>query len=132
MQHTIHIPISIGEFIDKITILEIKSNKISDPEKLKNVEKELSSLNKLYPETLHNQTDVIRLREDLFKINTSLWEIEDKIRLKEKRKEFDAEFIETARAVYINNDERARLKREINILCQSELTEEKSYSSFIN
>ena len=124
---TINAPISTGELIDKITILEIKKNKLQDL-KLKNVLKELSLLRELIKK---NKIDIT---EDLFsqlkEINLSLWEIEDKIRIKEKNKEFDSTFIELARSVYFKNDRRAEIKKTINQLSNSEITEEKFYSEY--
>ena len=124
---TINAPISTGELIDKITILEIKKNKLQDS-KLKNVLKELSLLRELIEK---NKLDIT---EDLFsqlkEINLSLWEIEDQIRIKEKNKEFDSTFIELARSVYFKNDRRAEIKKTINQLSNSEITEEKFYSEY--
>ena len=124
---TIKAPISTGELIDKITILEIKKNKLQDS-KLKNVLKELSLLRELI------EKNKIDITEDLFsqlkEINLSLWEIEDKIRIKEKNKEFDSTFIELARSVYFKNDKRAEIKKTINQLSNSEITEEKFYSEY--
>ena len=123
----INAPISIGELIDKITILEIKKNKLQHPN-LENVLKELSFLRKLMGK--HK----IKINDDLFiqlkEINLALWNIEDQIRIKEKNKVFDNTFIELARSVYFNNDKRAKIKKRINRLFNSEITEEKSYSDY--
>jgi len=123
----INAPISIGELVDKITILEIKKNKLQNS-KLENVLKELSFLRKLMKK---NQ---IEITDDLFtqlkEINLTLWNIEDQIRIKEKNKEFDNIFIELARAVYFKNDKRAEIKKRINQLSNSEITEEKSYAEY--
>ena len=119
------IPVSTGEIIDKITILEIKQVKIKDNDKLKNVNRELEYLNKLI-----DASSVATLKIKLMNVNLQLWNIEDRIRLKEKNKEFDEEFIELARSVYITNDERAAVKKQINILTNSELVEEKSYERY--
>lgn len=114
---------SVGEVLDKISILQIKSERITDASKLANVRKELEHL-----------TDAARgwrspaLEESLKIVNRHLWEIEDRLREKEKRQEFDAEFIELARAVYITNDRRAEIKRRINEITGSALVEEKSYA----
>jgi hypothetical protein len=125
---TIKVPISIGEFLDKITILEIKSARISDPSKVASVKQELSALGKAASE---NGIDCNqRLVTDLKKVNEQLWDIEDKIRLKEKGHAFDAEFIELARAVYITNDRRFALKNEINSKFGSQYTEQKSYEKY--
>ena len=123
----INAPISIGELVDKITILEIKKNKLQQS-KLKNVLKELSFLRKLM------EKHKIEITEDLFtqlqEINLTLWNIEDQIRIKEKNKEFDNAFIKLARSVYFNNDKRAEIKKSINLLSNSEITEEKLYSEY--
>ena len=123
----INAPISIGELVDKITILEIKKNKLQNS-KLENVMKELSFLRKLM------EKHQIEITDDLFtqlkEINLTLWNIEDKIRIKEKNKEFDNIFIELARSVYFKNDKRAEIKKSINQLCNSEITEEKFYSDY--
>ena len=123
----INAPISIGELVDKITILEIKKNKLQNS-KLKNVLKELSFLTELIGK--HK----ININEDLFtqlkEINLSLWNIEDQIRIKEKNKEFDDTFIELARSVYFKNDKRAEIKKSINLLSNSEITEEKYYTEY--
>ena len=123
----INVPISVGELIDKITILEIKKDKLKNL-KLKNILKELSFLravleknNILIPDEIYFQ---------LKSINLKLWDIEDKIRIKEKNKEFDNEFIELARSVYLNNDRRSETKKELNIIFNSEIIEEKSYEKY--
>ena len=123
----INAPISIGELIDKITILEIKKNKLQNS-KLENVLKELSFLRKLM------EKHQIEITDDLFNqlkdINLILWNIEDQIRIKEKNKEFDNTFIELARSVYFKNDKRAEIKKSINRLSNSEITEEKFYAEY--
>ncbi len=123
----INAPISIGELVDKITILEIKKNKLQNS-KLENVLKELSFLRKLM------EKHQIEITDDLFtqlkEINLALWNIEDQIRIKEKNKEFDNTFIELARSVYFKNDKRAEIKKSINRLSNSEITEEKFYSEY--
>jgi len=123
----ISIPISIGELIDKITILEIKNNKIQGT-KLNNIKKELSQL-KIALENSQIRID-IELLKKLKKVNSELWSIEDKIRLKEKEQDFNDEFIELARSVYIKNDERASIKKQINLKYSSYIIEEKSYSEY--
>ena len=123
----INAPISIGELVDKITILEIKKIKLQNS-KLENVLKELSFLRKLM------EKHQIEITDDLFtqlkEINLTLWNIEDQIRIKEKNKEFDNIFIELARSVYFKNDKRAEIKKRINRLSNSEITEEKSYEKY--
>ena len=125
------VPVSYGELIDKISILEIKAQRISDAAKLANVQKELEAL--LATWQAHPASMAASI-EDLWAglrgVNGQLWDIEDRIRIKEGLGLFDAEFIELARAVYFINDDRARLKRELNARLGSELVEEKSYASY--
>ena len=124
---TILAPISIGELIDKITILEIKQIYMTGI-KLKNINKEVKLLkNILQDKNLEINIDLIK---NLKKINKKLWEIEDNIRIKESKQEFDEEFINLARSVYIENDERASIKKEINQKYNSDLVEEKSYKNY--
>ncbi len=124
---TILAPISIGELIDKITILEIKQIYMTGI-KLKNINKEMKLLkNILQDKNLEINIDLIK---NLKKINKKLWEIEDNIRIKESKQEFDEEFIKLARSVYIENDERASIKKEINQKYNSDLVEEKSYKNY--
>ena len=120
----INAPISIGEIFDKITILEIKKEKLKN-EKLSNVNLELKLLRKIVYENELNVDE--KLINNLREVNNKLWNIEDNIRKKEKLKTFDNEFIEIARSVYIENDKRSEIKREINTKYNSELVEEKSY-----
>ncbi|MDQ6647467.1 MAG: DUF6165 family protein [Pseudomonadota bacterium] len=126
----IQTPVSFGELIDKITILEIKSRRITDTAKLANVRNELDLLNATWANDAAAQTDIGDERARLSEVNDLLWDIEDKIRLKERAGAFDQEFIELARAVYFRNDERAAFKREINTKLGSELVEEKSYQDY--
>lgn len=123
----IEIPVSIGEVVDKITILQIKQEKITDSSKLKNISYELDLLNR----KIANTAVPKEMIDELSNINNQLWEIEDAIRVCEMHKDFEKEFIELARSVYINNDKRASLKKQINIYTQSDLIEEKSYSRAI-
>lgn len=124
------VEISIGEFLDKLTILEIKSERISDLEKLKSIKKELSLLQDDWENSTYKTMELTNEIADLKKINETLWDIEDKIRDKERNKEFDQDFIELARAVYISNDKRAEIKRSINVKTGSDLIEEKSYAEY--
>lgn len=126
----IETPVSYGELIDKITILEIKSRRIRDDAKLANVRNELDLLNAVWGNSDAAQTDVTQERARLLAVNEALWDIEDTIRLKERAQAFDDEFIELARAVYFRNDERASFKRDINLRLGSELVEEKSYQDY--
>ena len=119
------INVSIGEVVDKITILEIKLENIKDEEKRKNVLTEYNTLNPLIQDL-----NIDKFKEDLRHINNKLWDIEDKIREKERDKEFDDEFVELARSVYYTNDIRAQIKRDINVKFESDLIEEKSYESY--
>jgi len=119
--------ISFGELVDKITILTIKTKNITDPEKLKNVYTELDSLQDSYNQYIGDHDDVAQLQAELQKINKMLWDIEDAIRIKERNQEFDDEFIVLARGVYTTNDKRCALKKKIDILLGSHITEEKSY-----
>ena len=125
------IEVSNGELLDKISILELKMLKITDKEKLDNILTEFNSLNPLCV-VLFEQfgSKLQKLYLELAKVNSKLWDIEDWIRDCERENRFDKEFIELARSVYITNDERSKLKKEINILTESILTEEKSYKDY--
>ena len=127
---TISAPVSYGELIDKITILEIKSERIGDAAKLANVRTEQDLLNASWAAHAASRTDIAAERAQLRSVNEALWDIEDRIRVKEKAKTFDGEFIELARSVYIRNDERAAVKRAINEKLGSTLVEEKSYENY--
>jgi hypothetical protein len=120
--------ISVGELVDKITILEIKTKKIKDQNKLKNVKTELNILND-YFEQIKND-ELAKLKNDLKNVNMKLWQIEDDIRICEKNQNFDQNFIELARSVYITNDLRFDIKNSINQLFSSEIKEVKSYESY--
>lgn len=125
----IETPISAGELLDKISILEIKTFQIVDPDKLQNVFKELHALQRV----ALNHLDVDKVVDQcaaLRTINHKLWGIEDELRRKEVEQEFDGKFISLARDVYFTNDERAKVKREINEILGSELIEEKSYVEY--
>lgn len=127
---TIKVELSYGEMLDKITILQIKSERISDAGKVANVNKELSLLSGLWESDEKSGIDISEEFARLKKINEALWDIEDDIRDKERAKEFDERFIELARAVYVTNDQRADIKRVINIKLGSDLVEEKSYADY--
>ena len=124
---TIHAPISRGELMDKISILEIKKERITGV-KLKNIKKELDTLRSIV--SSNNLEINLDLFSQLKEVNISLWEIEDQIRTKESKEEFDNEFIELARSVYKQNDKRALIKKEINRKYNSDLIEEKSYEKY--
>ncbi len=126
----IQTPVSYGELIDKITILEIKSRRMTDAPKLVNVRNELELLNTIWADNCVAQIDIAHERAQLLGVNEALWDIEDAIRRKERAQAFDQEFIELARSVYFRNDERAAFKREINRKLGSELVEEKSYLDY--
>lgn len=126
----ISVPVSYGELIDKITILEIKAERIADAAKLANVRTELDLLNATWGNDAASRTDIAAERAQLKAVNEALWDIEDRIRLKEKAQAFDAGFVELARSVYFRNDERAAVKRAINLKLGSKLVEEKSYQDY--
>ena len=119
--------ISAGELMDKITILEIKKKQIKDNDKLKNVEKELSSLNETLKKSIPDQSKIQLLVDKLKSVNLKLWAIEDGKRLAEKNNDFNEKFIELARSVYKTNDERAKIKLEINNILGSNIKEVKSH-----
>jgi hypothetical protein len=124
------IPVSAGELLDKITILRIKSERITDPAKLANIRHELALLDTVRQREGLDRPDVDAVTRELHAVNLRLWDIEDAIREKEAQRNFDDRFIELARAVYVANDERAALKRRINESTGSELVEEKSYRDY--
>ena len=119
--------ISAGELIDKITILEIKKTKINDTNKLKNIETELVSLNNTFKKFIPDSSQIQILIDNLKSINLKLWDIENGKRLAEKNSDFGVQFIELARNVYKNNDERAKIKSEINNILGSNIKEVKSH-----
>ena len=124
------IPISWGELLDKITILQIKLENLISQEALNNVAWELKQLQSIFFQSCPKAIKPKQLELELKKINQRLWDIEDKIRDKEEHKSFDDEFIQLARSVYITNDERSRIKRRINETFGSDLIEEKSYAEY--
>jgi len=126
----IKVPISPGELLDKITILRIKSQRMRDPAKLSNVRLELRALEETWAASVYAAIDIEADVNALLAVNERLWVIEDDIRDKERAQAFDAEFIRLARAVYVENDERAAIKRRINTALGSTIVEEKSYSDY--
>jgi hypothetical protein len=125
-----NIEVSHGEIVDKLTILQIKKENITDPNKLDNIVKEYNYLLSVVENDLGISTLSPEYLE-LLSINKELWKIEDDIRDKERQKEFDEEFIKLARAVYYTNDVRAKIKKEINLKYSSEFVEEKSYNNYL-
>jgi hypothetical protein len=126
----ISVPVSPGELLDKITILRIKSNRMSDAQKLANVRIELKVLEETWSASPYAESNIAADVDALLRVNERLWVIEDDIRDKERAREFDAEFIRLARAVYVENDERAAIKRRINLKLGSTIVEEKSYANY--
>jgi biopolymer transport protein ExbB/TolQ len=124
------VPVSWGELLDKITILEIKSARLTSGQALANVRNELARLLKVAAAIDRADDEIRDLKVALRQVNETLWEIEDRIRGHEEKKLFDRDFIELARSVYKNNDERGRIKREINRILKSEMIEEKQYKSY--
>jgi len=124
------VPVSFGELLDKIAILQIKSERMSDAAKLANVRNELNALEITWAAHPAAAQDIAGLRADLKAVNERLWVIEDDIRVKEKAQAFDDEFIRLARAVYFENDTRARVKKDINLALGSAYVEEKSYQDY--
>jgi hypothetical protein len=125
----ISIPVSVGEMIDKLSILQVKKIKVSNEEKLEFINKEFELLYNFSSEYLNN-LEIELIYSKLILVNTNLWDIEDKLRILEKEKKFDTEFIASARKVYFTNDERFRLKNEINLLTSSEIREIKDYVKY--
>ena len=123
------IEVAPGELIDKITILEIKLARISDEEKIRNVQREHALLTRV-ADVVSTSPELTMLRSELKQINETLWQIEDDIRERDRRQDFGPDFVRLARAVYRTNDERARVKREINRLLNSTLVEEKAYAPY--
>lgn len=134
MSDEILVPVSFGELLDKIAILQIKAERITDPAKLGNVRNELSALESVWLVHPAASSDaglgIAELRQQLKAVNERLWDIEDDIRLKEKAQAFDEEFVRLARSVYFENDERARIKKAINLALGSAYVEEKSYQDY--
>ena len=130
MTDVIKVPVSFGEVLDKITILEIKSERIQDAAKVKNVRLELEELSSVWDDAVSDPASIASLREQLKAVNEQLWVIEDDIRDQEAEQDFGPRFIELARAVYVTNDKRAALKKDINLALGSRFVEEKSYQDY--
>ena len=124
------IPMSPGELLDKITILQIKSERISDPAKVANVKTELGMLNQVWQDAVDSDDTISALTAELKSVNEALWDIEDDIRDEERDRRFGERFIELARAVYVTNDQRADAKKRVNLHLNSAIVEEKSYQDY--
>lgn len=129
-QGLLMIEVGAGELIDKITILKIKADRMTDPDKLRNVNHELDILSRARAENLRQSDELDRFEDALRQVNEALWVIEDDIRACEAARDFGPKFVELARSVYIQNDKRAAIKKSINELCGSSIIEEKSYTEF--
>lgn len=123
------IPVSIGELIDKLSILQVKKIKIQNPQSLKFVSEEFDLLKDLSQSFLENE-NIETLYNQLIEVNSNLWDVEDKLRVYESEKRFDEEFVELSRKVYYTNDERFRLKNEINLITSSQIREVKDYKKY--
>jgi len=130
MAGVVLVPISVGELIDKIVILEIKAARVTDPSKLKEVVKELSLLNQIDYGAAECRDEIKTLREEIRQVNVALWDIEDRIRNCEREQDFGSGFIDLARAVYKTNDRRSTLKRRINELSGSPIVEIKAHPAY--
>jgi Family of unknown function (DUF6165) len=126
----IFIEVGAGELLDKVTILSIKADKISEPAKLANIRREMEALAPVRAELISEYDGVLALEAQLREVNEALWAIEDDIRECESRKDFGELFIKLARSVYMQNDKRAELKKKINVMCEADIVEEKSYRKF--
>jgi Family of unknown function (DUF6165) len=127
---TIFVEVGAGELLDKMTILEIKTERIADPVKLANIKREIAALTPARTRLVEAYPTVVALEADLKRVNEDLWVIEDDIRACESQKDFGDTFIALARSVYIQNDKRAEIKKKINLLCEASIVEEKSYHGF--
>lgn len=127
---TVYVPTAFGDLIDKVTILEIKSERLDDPEKLKNVQTELKMLQDIVDESGLETDNVLDLKQGLKSVNAEIWDLEDQIRDCERKSSFGAEFTRVARSIYRTNDKRAAIKRQINLEVGSTLVEEKSYAEY--
>ncbi|MCA1774030.1 MAG: DUF6165 family protein [Halomonas sp.] len=130
MKDTIEVPLSFGEVLDKITILEIKSERIKNAEKISNVRLDLDALNRIWEQEIQDPSRIADLRVQLKAVNEELWDIEDDIRAQEAKQDFGPQFVSLARSVYFTNDRRAAIKKEVNLLLGSRFVEEKSYQDY--
>ncbi len=128
--NNIQVPISPGELLDKITILQIKAERIEDAAKVANVKLELDLLSHIWNESVTVDSEIEALTKELKRINDILWNIEDHIRDEEHKKQFGERFIELARSVYVTNDDRANTKKKVNMYLNSNIVEEKSYRNY--
>ena len=128
--NVILVPISPGELLDKITILQIKAERIDDATKVANVKTELALLTDIWNKSVDNNTELDSCAKELKRVNEDLWEIEDDIRDEERNNQFGERFVELARSVYVTNDERADIKKKVNLLLNSTIVEEKSYQDY--
>ncbi len=128
--NVILVPISPGELLDKITILQIKAERIDDATKVANVKTELALLTDIWNKSVDNDTELDSCAKELKRVNEDLWEIEDDIRDEERNNQFGERFVELARSVYVTNDERADIKKKVNLLLNSTIVEEKSYRKY--
>tara|TARA_Y200000002_G_C22488285_1_gene581860 strand:- start:432 stop:815 length:384 start_codon:yes stop_codon:yes gene_type:complete len=126
----IKVVLSVGELIDKITILQLKMKFIKNKKQLKNIKTELDTLKPLLKENNLETPEINRHFSELYEINLELWKIEDEIREKERQTDFGSEFVSLARSVYFTNDKRAEIKKKLNLISGSELIEEKSYAKY--
>jgi hypothetical protein len=127
---SVYVEVSVGELLDKISILQIKSERIADQSQLENIKVELSSLLETWKKTSFSKVELTEELAQIREVNETLWELEDNIRIKEASQSFDAEFVRLARSVYVTNDQRSEIKRRINKKLGSALVEEKSYSNY--
>ncbi len=126
----VKIPVSVGELVDKITILEIKNKKIKDIKKLSNIKLELKLLNEFFRKKKLNTKLIKKLKSHLYNVNLKLWNVEDKLRDHEYKNKFNQNFVKLARKVYFLNDKRSKIKKEINESLGSKIIEEKSYKEY--
>ena len=126
----VKIPVSVGELVDKITILEIKNKKIKDIKKLSNIKPELKLLNEFFRKKKLNTKLIKKLKNYLYNVNLKLWNVEDKLRDHEYKNKFNQNFVKLARKVYFLNDKRSKIKKDINESVGSKIIEEKSYKEY--